>query len=366
MFFARIFSGGSEWPIWRKAVWLALFSVTAGYTFALYSAYYEGLGLVALLVAVFISVIAAGISAYSSGAYYVKWAQRRKDKPSTEHPFVSVVFFLCALTVVIYLLGLGLDRQGVVNIPFYHQGSAEERKNPLICVNETMSLGLSAPYPEVLNTPATEIRSIGVCPYPLNGHSLKIQGLRVNGNEYLGRDLDWVGFDPPMHLKPGEEIEVVVIGRDPYFNLPDSPTYVIKRYLPYSQEEIKSLLMRGADEPGYKGLDWERMEKKGLFYLDHSTNPDKRVVDAIYATYDGNIELDAWAARFPVTADYEIVKIPFSFCVKPESDFVLAGSMKNIPLWKRGIIITIEQDGTVLVRNPEDRTILFVCGNSMR
>lgn len=154
-----------------------------------------------------------------------KWS--RRHEPAQVHPrvYYSLTAVLAVLATVYTSLWVA-DANGMIRAEFFHPKPLVVRINPLLCVNDTPSMGFAAPYPEVLNAQVTEVRSIGVCPHPLNEHFLVIKGWRIGGKEYGAGEQ--VNFDPPLLLKPGEELEVVVVGRDPYYNLPNSPLYVIR------------------------------------------------------------------------------------------------------------------------------------------
>lgn len=226
-FFARIFSGGSEWPMWRKIVWLALSSATISLFCALVAIEYDGLQKIAVIVASVIFAIAAFFIAYGcSGAYYQKWVGHREGKPSNEQPLIVIVFFTIAVLLVTFLLGWGLDRQNLIQAPLYHPEINNQNLNPLICVNDTPTQGFAAPLPEKLEVTG-EIRSIEICPAPFS-YVLHVEGMRFRG-ETIYSYTPRFDFDPPLRLEPGGELEVIVIGKElAVYRQTNSPTYVIR------------------------------------------------------------------------------------------------------------------------------------------
>lgn len=365
-FFARFFGGGSEWPMWRKVLWFALLCEAFAFLCAGLLTIYKGTSLVPLILSWIISMVAAIVLIYSSDAYYKKWLMR-KDEGHTARWERATLVFMCVFFMVaqlLFVVGWGMEKAGYIQAQVYHPETFQKPLNPLICVNDTPTQGFAAPLTEKLAVTG-EIRSIELCPPPFT-FSLHVEGMRFRGETVYSYNPRF-DFNPPLRLKPGEEIEVTVLGKElNVYKQTNSPTYVIYRQQPYSLDEIRGFLTEGGRDPGYTSLDWDRMEKSGLIYLDHSMVGEKRQVDAIYVTYGDVIDLPSWWQTDYYPSSHEIVRIPFTFCVKRESDMFLAGYMHDLPVGDRRMIVTIEKDGTVLVREPDKQSILFVCNNDLR
>ena len=225
-FFARLFSGGSEWPMWRKCAWLALSSATLGLFCAMIATEYTGWLLIADLAATVISVIAALVFAYSSGAYYQKWLRHREGRPVNEQTVIVVGFFICAVLLVVFIVGWSYDRMGLIQSQVFHPEVSRKNLNPLICVNDTPSVGFAAPLPEVFTVEGA-IKSIQICPHPFS-YVLHVEGMRFRGETKYSYSPRF-DFDPPLRLEPGEEIEVIVIGKElVFYKQTSSPAYVIR------------------------------------------------------------------------------------------------------------------------------------------
>ncbi|MEK7610795.1 MAG: hypothetical protein AAB486_00285 [Patescibacteria group bacterium] len=228
-FFARLFSGGSEWPMWRKVILFALFCEAFGFVCAGGAlTIYQGTSWVPLILSWIISLVAAIVLIYSSDAYYKKWLKRQDEGNSAKWERAFLIFvcvsFMCIQ--LIFVVGWGMEKAGYIQVHVDHPEIFQKPLNPLICVNDTPSAGFAASLPEKLDV-VGEIKSIQICPHPFS-YILHVEGIRFRGETVYSYN-PRLDFNPPLLLEPGEELEITVIGKElSVYKQTNSPMYVIR------------------------------------------------------------------------------------------------------------------------------------------